>query len=194
MTSLTHPPGTAAPETPVAAQTVLTEEMLVRFAKRAPQYDRDNVFFSDDFDELGTPATCALRSRRSWAAPGCRWPASRSSRGDSVTTPRRRRWRSTCTCTGPAPRPTVARRRHVTALAARSGGRRSGVRRRPCRERQRHPDSALDDEGSSESKAAIGSRDANRLAVCRRSGRFSASMGWTRRSLQTDHRPRLHAT
>ena len=35
-----------------AAQTVLTDEMLARFAKRAPQYDRENVFFSDDFEEL----------------------------------------------------------------------------------------------------------------------------------------------
>jgi len=34
------------------AQTVLTDHMLARFSKRAPQYDRDNVFFSDDFEEL----------------------------------------------------------------------------------------------------------------------------------------------
>jgi alkylation response protein AidB-like acyl-CoA dehydrogenase len=34
------------------ADTVLTDEMLTRFAKRAPQYDRDNAFFSDDFEEL----------------------------------------------------------------------------------------------------------------------------------------------
>jgi alkylation response protein AidB-like acyl-CoA dehydrogenase len=34
------------------ARTVLTDEMLARFAKRAPQYDRENVFFSEDFDEL----------------------------------------------------------------------------------------------------------------------------------------------
>jgi alkylation response protein AidB-like acyl-CoA dehydrogenase len=34
------------------AQTVLTDDMLARFSKRAPQYDRDNVFFSDDFEEL----------------------------------------------------------------------------------------------------------------------------------------------
>src|SRR3954471_13995079 len=33
-------------------QTVLSDDMLARFAKRAPQYDCDNVFFSDDFDEL----------------------------------------------------------------------------------------------------------------------------------------------
>src|SRR6476661_4693962 len=33
-------------------QTVLSDEMLARFAKRAPQYDRDNMFFADDFEEL----------------------------------------------------------------------------------------------------------------------------------------------
>jgi alkylation response protein AidB-like acyl-CoA dehydrogenase len=33
-------------------QTVLSDEMLARFAKRAPQYDRDNMFFTDDFEEL----------------------------------------------------------------------------------------------------------------------------------------------
>ncbi len=36
----------------VNATAVLTDEMLARFAKRAPGYDRDNAFFSDDFDEL----------------------------------------------------------------------------------------------------------------------------------------------
>jgi alkylation response protein AidB-like acyl-CoA dehydrogenase len=42
----------AAPRTTDAVRTVLTDEMLARFAKRAPQYDRDNVFFTDDFEEL----------------------------------------------------------------------------------------------------------------------------------------------
>jgi alkylation response protein AidB-like acyl-CoA dehydrogenase len=31
---------------------LLTEELLERFRSRAPTYDRDNVFFADDFDEL----------------------------------------------------------------------------------------------------------------------------------------------
>jgi alkylation response protein AidB-like acyl-CoA dehydrogenase len=31
---------------------VLTDEMLSRFAGRAPAYDRDNAFFADDFEEL----------------------------------------------------------------------------------------------------------------------------------------------
>ena len=46
-------PGSSTDISPTSiAQTILTDEMLARFAKRAPQYDRDNVFFSDDFDDL----------------------------------------------------------------------------------------------------------------------------------------------
>jgi len=37
---------------PETTETILTDEMLERFAKRAPAYDRENVFFSDDFEEL----------------------------------------------------------------------------------------------------------------------------------------------
>ena len=37
---------------PSVVETVLSNERLERFAKRAPQYDRDNTFFSEDFDEL----------------------------------------------------------------------------------------------------------------------------------------------
>jgi alkylation response protein AidB-like acyl-CoA dehydrogenase len=33
-------------------ETGLTDQMLARFARRAPEYDRDNVFFTDDFEEL----------------------------------------------------------------------------------------------------------------------------------------------
>ena len=35
-----------------ASETVLTDEMLARFASRSAKYDRENVFFSDDFEEL----------------------------------------------------------------------------------------------------------------------------------------------
>jgi len=38
--------------TPVNTETILSDEMLERFARRAPAYDRENVFFSDDFEEL----------------------------------------------------------------------------------------------------------------------------------------------
>jgi alkylation response protein AidB-like acyl-CoA dehydrogenase len=45
-----QPTGTSTMTSTV--ETVLTPDMLARFAKRAPQYDRDNVFFSTDFEEL----------------------------------------------------------------------------------------------------------------------------------------------
>ena len=32
--------------------TMLTEEMLARFGRRATEYDRENRFFSEDFEEL----------------------------------------------------------------------------------------------------------------------------------------------
>jgi alkylation response protein AidB-like acyl-CoA dehydrogenase len=35
-----------------ASEAVLTEAMLSRFAERSPKYDRENAFFSDDFEEL----------------------------------------------------------------------------------------------------------------------------------------------
>jgi len=36
----------------VAAQSVLTDALLEKFRERAPQYDRDNRFFQEDFDDL----------------------------------------------------------------------------------------------------------------------------------------------
>src|ERR1700730_10508218 len=41
---------TAANET--AREPILSDEMLARFAQRAPTYDRENRFFQEDFDEL----------------------------------------------------------------------------------------------------------------------------------------------
>jgi alkylation response protein AidB-like acyl-CoA dehydrogenase len=50
---------TAAPPTPLAIHepptrsgSLLTDDMLARFARRAPTYDQENRFFTDDFDEL----------------------------------------------------------------------------------------------------------------------------------------------
>ena len=49
-----------ASTTPIDA--VLTEEMLARFDERAPQYDRENRFFDEDFAELRASGylSCAL--------------------------------------------------------------------------------------------------------------------------------------
>jgi len=35
-----------------SAKTVLTDQMLARFAERGARYDRENLFFQEDFDEL----------------------------------------------------------------------------------------------------------------------------------------------
>jgi alkylation response protein AidB-like acyl-CoA dehydrogenase len=37
---------------PAASASVLTDDILVRCHERAPQYDRDNTFFTEDFQEL----------------------------------------------------------------------------------------------------------------------------------------------
>jgi len=41
-----------ASSVPRPVKTVLTEEMLARFASRAASYDRENRFFTEDFEEL----------------------------------------------------------------------------------------------------------------------------------------------
>jgi alkylation response protein AidB-like acyl-CoA dehydrogenase len=41
---------TTIPETTAAG--LITDDMLARFDERAPRYDRDNEFFTEDFDEL----------------------------------------------------------------------------------------------------------------------------------------------
>jgi alkylation response protein AidB-like acyl-CoA dehydrogenase len=39
-------------QSPAANSSVLTDEMLARFASRAANYDRENTFFKEDFEEL----------------------------------------------------------------------------------------------------------------------------------------------
>ena len=71
----------AAPTTSLAP--VLTDEMLQRFAERAPQYDRENRFFTEDFEELRASSGDA-------ATPS---PTSAASSAGSATTRRRPRSR-----------------------------------------------------------------------------------------------------
>src|SRR4051794_2154185 len=51
---MTPPSSSPARDVPAATSTtrsMLTDEMLARFSARAPRYDRDNTFFTEDFDE-----------------------------------------------------------------------------------------------------------------------------------------------
>ena len=61
--------------TPVNTETILSDEMLERFARRAPAYDRENVFFSDDFEELRQAGYLRMAV-----------PAEFGGRGDSLAT------------------------------------------------------------------------------------------------------------
>ena len=187
------PEGVASASGP-AAETVLTDEMLARFAKRAPQYDRDNVFF---VRRLRRASPGRVSSRRRSGRARRRGPVARGRRagssGGSATTPRRRRSRSTCTCTGPASPPISGAPATVAALAAR--GRRGwrGVRRRARRERQRHPGAALDDEGRARGRRVPVHRpQVVRQPVAGLDLSRDARHGH-RRSVDTEDRARVHA-
>ena len=60
----------AAPSTPRAANTVLTEEMLARFASRAADYDRENRFFAEDFEELRAAKYLLMPLPSEFGGPG----------------------------------------------------------------------------------------------------------------------------
>jgi alkylation response protein AidB-like acyl-CoA dehydrogenase len=54
--------------TPTGA--VLSDEMLARFDERAPQYDRDNRFFTEDFEELKASGYLDLALPPEYGGPG----------------------------------------------------------------------------------------------------------------------------
>ena len=148
MASTTDSQVATATATRSQAASPLTDEMLARFAARAATYDRENAFFTEDFEELRTPAICASPCRPSSA--------------DSAFARRRRSASSAASATTPPPT-ALAINMHLywTGVAAdlwRAGdtsltwlleaaAARRGVRRRPRRERQRHPGAALDHQG-----------------------------------------------
>ena len=131
-----------------AAETVLTDEMLARFAKRAPQYDRDNAFFVGRL-RRASPGRVSSRRRSCRARRGRPVARGRRQRAAAARLLRRAdgaRDQHALVLDGQRRR-SLARRRPIAALAARGrrGGR--GLRRGARRERQRHPCAAVDDEG-----------------------------------------------
>ena len=70
---------------------VLTEEMLARFDERAPVYDRENRFFTEDFQELRASGYLDMALPPSTAGRDSRSPRSaRSSGGSPTSRPRPR--------------------------------------------------------------------------------------------------------
>ena len=55
-----------------AATTYLTDEMLARFDERAPLYDRENRFFTEDFEELKASGYLNIALPESFGGPGMR--------------------------------------------------------------------------------------------------------------------------
>ncbi|MEQ1353715.1 MAG: acyl-CoA dehydrogenase family protein, partial [Candidatus Acidiferrum sp.] len=55
---------------PRPVESVLTEEMLARFASRAAAYDRENRFFQEDFDELKAAGYLLLPLPREFGGAG----------------------------------------------------------------------------------------------------------------------------
>jgi len=53
-----------------AASKILSDDMLDRFRRRAPGYDRDNRFFQEDFDELRQAGYLTIPVPRELGGPG----------------------------------------------------------------------------------------------------------------------------
>jgi alkylation response protein AidB-like acyl-CoA dehydrogenase len=57
--------------TDAASDTVLTDAMLTRFAERSARYDRENAFFTEDFEELRNAGYLRLALPRELGGFGC---------------------------------------------------------------------------------------------------------------------------
>jgi len=62
---------TAIRDLPLTTENHLDEDMLARFAARAPQYDRDNSFFTEDFEELRACGYLLLAVPKDLGGRGC---------------------------------------------------------------------------------------------------------------------------
>lgn len=70
MTTMTPTATPTAPDRIASGRSGLTDEMLARFAERAPIYDQEGRFFSEDFDELRASGYLRLPVPREFGGPG----------------------------------------------------------------------------------------------------------------------------
>ena len=71
----------------LTGQPVLSEAILARCAERAATYDRDNRFFSEDFEELRAARYLLLAVPKELGALGCPSPRSLKSNAALLITP-----------------------------------------------------------------------------------------------------------
>ena len=178
-------PAAQMPPCRITEGPILSDSMMSRFAARAPGYDRENQFFTEDFQELrqgGIPADGGAEGVR---RGGMTLAEVVREQRRLATTRRRRRSRPTCTCTGPASRPTFAVPATILVWLLEEAAARRGVRGRARRTWQRHPVVALDDQGR-EGRRRLQASPATRCsAPSHRCGPVSASTGWTRATRRT---------
>ena len=166
--------------TGTSPETVLTDEMLARFDERAPQYDRDNRFFHEDFEELRASGYLTIAVPEEFGGLGLKLDEVAKLQRRSRTTRPRPRSRSTCTSTGPASPPTCG------GPATRAA---SGSSRKPRAGKifaAGHGEAGNDlpapalDRAAPIAPTAAGRSPATRSsAASRRSGTTSASTRWT---------------
>ena len=148
MTPMAKPDNLEAPQTTRAHQSLLTDELLNGFAARARRYDEQNTFFAEDFEELREAGYLRLAVPRELGGFGL-------TLAEVVREQRRLAYHAAPTAlainmhlywTGMAADLWRAGDTSLTWLLEEAASGR-GVRRRPCRERQRHPGAAVDHEG-----------------------------------------------
>ena len=125
---------------------LLDEGMLQRFDERAPDYDRDNEFFTEDFEELRASgyflASVPEELRRRRAEPG---RDQRAATAHRLRARRRPPSPSTCTTTSSASCADLHRAGDPSGDWMLAQGRRGPhLRRRARRVGQRHPGAAVD--------------------------------------------------
>ena len=77
----------------IATGRILSDELLVRCAERAPVYDRENRFFQEDFDELREAGYLCMNVPTELGVSACHLPRCVMSSAAWHTTPRPRPWR-----------------------------------------------------------------------------------------------------
>lgn len=64
---------TRAEATPAEPRPILSDEMLARFERRAPEYDRENRFCTEDFEELRDAGYLTMAVPAELAGTATRW-------------------------------------------------------------------------------------------------------------------------
>ena len=162
------------------ADAILTDEMLARFAKRAPQYDRDNAFFADDFEELRQAGYLRIAVPQELGGAGL-------SLADVAQQQRRLGYHAAPTAlainmhlywTGVAADLWRAGDKSL-GMAARAGGGAAKCSRRATPNPATTSRSCCPRPKRSASKAGIDLRDGNHSAACLPCGPTWGSTGWT---------------